>query len=121
MSKSDWDVLKSSLTDDAPIKLVQTETSGRGLVATRQIAPNEIIFEETPLVLGPNQRMNSDATKQTESYLFCAGCSMSLSPICVVGIIISKKKTYIYGIYVCTILICATLTNIKVYVCYFIL
>ena len=103
MSKGDWDVLRSSLTNDPPVKLVQTETSGRGLVATRQITPNEIIFEETPLVLGPNQRMNNDATKQSESYLFCAGCSKSLSPICFVGTIISNEKSYIYGIYKCTI------------------
>ena len=90
MSKSDWDVLRSCLTDDAPVKLVQTETSGRGLVATRQIEPNDTIFEETPLVLGPNQHTNNDITKQAENYLFCAGCSMSLSPICVVGMIISN-------------------------------
>ena len=83
MHESDWNVLKSSFHgDDVPIKLSYSETSGRGLVATRKIAPNEIIFEEPPLVLGPNPRTNPS---QANSHIFCIGCSAALSPISLEG------------------------------------
>ena len=86
MAERDWNILKLSLSSDVPIELVVTKTAGRGLIATRKIAPNEIIFEETPLVVGPSQKICHGTDSSLEKYLFCSGCSSSLSPISVVGI-----------------------------------
>ena len=91
MAESDWNIIKLSLSNEAPIDLVVTKRSGRGLVATRRITPNEIIFEETPLTMGPSQKFGNDASIPMEKYLLCAGCSVPLSPISVVGMMVKYK------------------------------
>ena len=73
MAESDWNILKLSLSRDTPIDLVVTQTSGRGLVATRKITPNEVIFEEIPVIMGPSPKFGNDASIPMEKYLFCSG------------------------------------------------
>lgn len=87
MTNEDWSTLKQSLmTGDAPIDLVITKNAGRGLIATRTIEPNEVIFEETPIITGPNMNVGTICSQNSENYLFCCGCSTSVSPISVTGI-----------------------------------
>ena len=59
-------------------KLVQTETAGRGLVATQDLSKNEIIFTENPFVVGPTQKVGPH---------FCANCSQALN----VGVLQGKE------------------------------
>ena len=88
MTKEDWSTLKKSLmTRDAPIDLVITKNAGRGLIATRTVEPNEVIFEEAPIITGPNMNVGIISSRNSENYLFCCGCSTSVSPISVRGIL----------------------------------
>ena len=96
MAKSDWSILKFALSNDAPVDLVVTEKAGRGLIATRKISANELIFEETPLVVGPSQKIGSCAPKPLEKYLFCSGCSNSLSPISARGKLLKNKTIKLF-------------------------
>ena len=85
MANNDWEVLKKSLTSNAPIKLEYSETSGRGIYATRKFSPNEVIFDETPLVSGPSQKLSREILQSSGKCFFCSGCSTSLTPIEVTG------------------------------------
>ena len=85
MANNDWELLKRCLSSDAPIKLIHTEKSGRGIFATQKIGANEIIFEETPLVSGPSQKLGQGASQFSGKCLFCSGCSSTLTPIEIVG------------------------------------
>ena len=88
MTNEDWSTLKQSLmTKDAPIDLVNTKNAGRGLIATRTIEPNEVIFEEVPIITGPNMNVGIISSRNSENDLFCCGCSTSVSPISVTGIL----------------------------------
>ena len=87
MTKEDWSTLKKSLmTGDAPIDLVITKNAGRGLIATRTVEPNEVIFEEAQIITGPNMNVGTISSRNSENCLFCCGCSTSVSPISVTGI-----------------------------------
>ena len=77
--------IKTCISKDAPIKLVNTEKSGRGIFATQKIGPNEVIFEEAPLVSGPSQKLGQGASQSSGNCLFCSGCSSTLTPIQIVG------------------------------------
>ena len=50
--------------------LVQTENAGKGLVATKDLKRNDIIFEENPVITGPPQSLGPH---------FCANCSQPLT------------------------------------------
>ncbi|XP_065216191.1 SET domain-containing protein SmydA-8-like [Planococcus citri] len=67
--KSDW---KRHKKNCKPCMVKNDRKKGRCLVTTRDIAPNEIIFDEEPLVLGP-RNVSPDPV--------CLGCHMPVSPI----------------------------------------
>ena len=96
MADNDWEVLKKSLSNNAPIKLEYSETAGRGIYAARKFSPNEVIFDEMPLVSGPSQKLGQEILQSSGKCFFCSGCSTSLTPIEVTGrslktIFIQKK------------------------------
>lgn len=62
-------------SDTYPWILKKSELGGRGLFATRDIEPHEIIFQEFPLILGPRANKN-------ESYV-CVVCYKTVSPVSV--------------------------------------
>ena len=85
MANNDWEVLKKSLSNNAPIKLEYSETSGRGIYAARNFSPNEVIFDEVPLVSGPSQKLGHEILQSSGKCFFCSGCSTTLTPIEVTG------------------------------------
>ena len=81
---STWTKLTSKIkTDNLKIALTQTETAGRGLVANEDISKDEIIFTETPFVVGPAQTVGPH---------FCANCSQPLN----VGVLKGKFDEFFY-------------------------
>ena len=90
MAHYDCEVLKNYLSNNASITLETTERSGRGIFATKRFGPNEVIFEETPLVSGPSQKLGQEGLKTSGRCLFCSGCSTSLTPIEVSGSFINS-------------------------------
>ena len=81
----DGDVLNKYLSNNASITLKTTERSGRGIFATKRFGPNEVIFEESPLVSGPSQKIGQEELQSSGKCLFCSGCSKSLTLIEVIG------------------------------------
>ena len=63
-----WKDLSVNLKQDPSANLVQTSNAGRGLVATINLEKDDIIFEESPLIIGPPQSLGPS---------FCANCSLS--------------------------------------------
>ena len=90
MANYDCEVLNKYLSNNASITLETTERSGRGIFASKRFGPNEVIFEETPLVSGPSQKTGQEGLQSSGKCLFCSGCSTSLTPIEVSGSFINS-------------------------------
>ena len=67
-----WKNLTINLEKSTELKadLIQTDTAGRGLVATQDLSKNDVLFTETPFVVGPTQSVGPH---------FCANCSQALN------------------------------------------
>ena len=64
-----WIELSENVTTGgAHVQLVQTENAGRGLKASKDFERDEIIFMESPVILGPPQNLGSH---------FCVHCSQN--------------------------------------------
>lgn len=78
-----WSKLTFKVDSAEPkAELVQTENAGRGLVATEDLNKNEVIFTESPFVVGPSQTVGPH---------FCANCSQPLN----VGVLQGKNSFYL--------------------------
>ena len=75
-----WKNLTINLVKSTELKLelIQTDTAGRGLVATQDLSKNDVLFTETPFVVGPTQSVGPH---------FCANCSQALN----VGVLQGKQ------------------------------
>ena len=75
-----WKNLTINLVKSIELKaeLIQTDTAGRGLVATQDLSKNDVLFTETPFVVGPTQSVGPH---------FCANCSQALN----VGVLQGKQ------------------------------
>ena len=75
-----WKNLTINLVKSTELKaeLIQTDTAGRGLVATQDLSKNDVLFTETPFVVGPTQSGGPH---------FCANCSQALN----VGVLQGKE------------------------------
>ena len=78
-----WTRLSSHLKQTPKADLVQTKTSGRGLIATEDLERADVILEEVPFVLGPPQSIACH---------FCANCSQSLNLYALKGKINSSRS-----------------------------
>ena len=63
-----WKDLSVNLKQNPSANLVQTSDAGRGLIANINLEKDDIIFEESPLIIGPPQSLGPS---------FCANCSLS--------------------------------------------
>lgn len=81
-----WPKLSLKIENLEPkVELIQTETAGRGLVASEDLNKNEIIFTERPFVVGPSQTVGPH---------FCANCSQPLN----VGVLQGKQHNFFLSI-----------------------
>ena len=66
-----WSDLSCNLGEiPTKVALIETETAGRGLLALEDLQRGDVIFEETPFVVGPSQSIGPH---------FCANCSQPLN------------------------------------------
>ena len=65
-----WAALSCNLKQAAKASLVDTPNAGRGLVASQDLLREEVILEESPIVVGPPQSLGPH---------FCVHCSQPLT------------------------------------------
>ena len=65
-----WKDLSCNLQIKSKGTLVETETAGRGIVATEDLKKEDVILKETALIIGPPQSIGPH---------FCANCSQPLT------------------------------------------